>query len=59
MSLLMMRALSKLVVAHRWYVLMEILDSNTRCRWMSARSPCGSPEGFLDCVIGPPHPLDD
>jgi hypothetical protein len=41
---LMMCALSKSVVAHRWYVLMAILDRDTRRRRMSARSPRGTPK---------------
>ena len=36
--LLMMHALSKLVVAHRWIVLMVTLDSGTRGHRMRARS---------------------
>ncbi len=40
---LMMCALSKLIVPHRWYVFMAILDSDIRRRRMSARSPHGLP----------------
>jgi hypothetical protein len=52
-SLLMMHALSKSVVAHRCSVLMAILDSNTRCRWMNARSPRGLPRVFWIVSLAP------
>ena len=45
-SSLMMCVFSKSVVAHRWYVLMAILDSNKRHRRMSARSPHGPTRVF-------------
>ncbi len=50
----MMRLLLKSVVAHRWYVLMAILESNTRRRWMRERSPCGPPS-FCWMVSLAPH----
>ncbi len=53
-SSLMMRVLLKLIVAHRWYVFMAILDSNIR-RWrMSVRSPCGPPR-VVRIVSFAPH----
>ncbi len=52
-SSLIMRALSKSVVAHRWYVLMAILDSNTRHHRMSARSPHGPPRIFWIASLAP------
>ncbi len=45
-SSLMMCALSKLVVAHKWYVLMSIFDSDRHHCRMSTRSPRGSPRVF-------------
>ena len=53
-SLLKMNVLLKLVVSHRWYVLMAILDSDTRWCRMSARSPRGPPRVFR-IVSLPPH----
>ncbi len=52
-SSLMMRALSKLLVAHRWYVFMAILDSNIRHRRMSARSPRGPPRVVRIVLFAP------
>jgi hypothetical protein len=51
---LMMHALSKSIVAHRWYVFMAILDSNIRRRRMSARSPRGLPR-VVRIVLFAPH----
>ncbi len=53
-SSLMMRALLKLIVAHRWYVFMAILDSNIRRRQMSARSP-RCPPRVVRIVSFAPH----
>jgi hypothetical protein len=50
---LMMRVLFKSVVSHRWYVLMAILESDTRHRQMSARSPHGPPRVFRIVSLAP------
>ena len=52
-TLLMTRVLLKSVVSHRWYVLMAILDSDTRHRQMSARSPHGPPRVFRIVSLAP------
>ncbi len=50
----MMRSLLKSVVAHRWYVLMAILESDTRRRRMRERSLRGLPS-FCRMVALAPH----
>jgi hypothetical protein len=50
----MMRSLLKSVVAHRWYVLMAILESDTWCCRMRERSPHGLPS-FCRMVSLAPH----
>jgi hypothetical protein len=52
-SSLMMHALLKLIVIHRCYVFMAILDSNIRRRQMSARSPRGPPRVVRSVSFAP------
>ena len=54
----LMCALSKLVVALRWDVLIANLDSDTRNCQMRERS-ARSTEGCPDYVVGPPHLLNN
>ncbi len=51
--LVMMHIFSKLVVAHRWNLLMAILDSGTKPRCMRARSPWGPPRVFWIVSLAP------
>ncbi len=44
----------ELIVTHRWYVFMAILDSDIRHRRMSARSPRGPPR-VVRIVLFAPH----
>ncbi len=56
-SSLMMHALLKLIVAHRWYVFMAILDSETLAD--ECEISTWSAKGCPDCILCSPYPLDD
>ncbi len=52
-SSLMMRVLSKSAVAHKWNILMAILDSGMRHHRMRARSPRGLPRVLWIVPLAP------